>query len=905
MKIRKMLIFAIVSILILAAFSGVSSARISILQENLKDHGKVSFLKEKDEYLIKGHNGVNFLGKMFYTYLPINLPPEYQAEGKAIEFTGEISFRKLFTLDGIWHIIRGILPIKLIEINEHEPLLIHSPLNVSEGVDFTIRVTDDIDNPIENAMVTVSWLKCIFYTNSDGYLKLKSPLVESHTRHYISASKEGYVSDNNEIIIINNNPQKFSITSPQNGATIEGMVEVVVSFSNYDPLVVEVRINDGEWHELECIIGCSIGPCSSPDNCLPAECSGNCIYKLDTNELNDGKHKIEARLFNGNYSYDSIYVYVANNIPVIYGKVTELVSDPEPPIVITGEGGECDDRCESVNEFDPRVQEPDWIYCDSSCCWEGSARPISAVCGYNSGEKICDHRCETYPVIPDPCQGNGTLVNCDRECCGIEPQCDPETGICYEIDGVQCGYCVTEDPKPIANATVLAFPSYTIDAISEMPEPYFETKTDANGRYSLNVVAGNLEVVVVKNGYEKAEKIVSMLPGEHRNLDFQLKKNQNPDTSVIYGTVTEFVSEPEPPIVITGEGGECDGRCESVNEFDPRVQEPDWVYCDSSCCWEGSARPISAVCGYNSGEKPKPCDPLCEVYPVIQDPCEGNGTFVSCDDECCGLEPHCDPETGICVEPVGAQCGYCVMETPVEPIPIANASVLVYPLYPDIPSDIAPSEVYEPYYNTLTDENGNYSIEVKPGTYEVVVIKEGYEKKSKALTVQPEEKKKLDFQLSKIQNTKPIKFDISLKQQIFAPGEPIYVFSTLTNVGKTEIRVNEMDLSTESLDFRILTPDGKIIHYIGPLADCYPPSINLEPGEKHTIKIDLTDKLFPFGENYEQPYKFTTNGEYKIKGYYRSFGKSCDNPIQYEDIWIGNLASQESKFTIQRDIPNN
>jgi len=111
----------------------------------------------------------------------------------------------------------------------------------------------------------------------------------------------------------------------------------------------------------------------------------------------------------------------------------------------------------------------------------------------------CDPRCQLYPVIPDPCGGNGVFVPCDPECCGLcYPNPDDPNPQPYPV-GVQCGYCV-------------------------------------------------------------------------------------PDS-------------------------ECDPRCHGVSEFDPCVQQPDWVDCNPECCWGDGPRPISAVCGYNLGdfiEKPIP-----------------------------------------------------------------------------------------------------------------------------------------------------------------------------------------------------------------------------------------------------------------------------------------------------------
>lgn len=113
--------------------------------------------------------------------------------------------------------------------------------------------------------------------------------------------------------------KEFSITAPCDGDTVRGLTDVMVSFSNYDPLKVELRIDDGPWIEVSCIIGCSIG-CPEPDSgysCI-STCFGSGTYNWDTSEVENGEHKIKARLqtHEGTCVYDSIYVIVDNQVPV-------------------------------------------------------------------------------------------------------------------------------------------------------------------------------------------------------------------------------------------------------------------------------------------------------------------------------------------------------------------------------------------------------------------------------------------------------------------------------------------------------------------------------------------------------------------------------------------------------------
>ena len=227
------------------------------------------------------------------------------------------------------------------------------------------------------------------------------------------------------------------------------------------------------------------------------------------------------------------------------------------------------------------------------------------------------------------------------------------------------------------------------------------------------------------------------------------------------------------------------------------------------------------------------------------------------------------------------------------PIPLDDVKIEVFS------QNQIDGSIREPLYETITDSAGSYKIaDVLPGEYKVVASKEGYKDISKNIKLEPREAKTVDFKLYKM----PIglKFDIQVNEEHIA-GDSILVTAALENMGEDSLCLSEMGLIFQSLDFLILTPDEKILHYVGALVDCRPPHIKLNHGEKHTATVDLTDDENPFGEAYGFPpmsYDFSKPGEYEIKGIYNSFKDSCED----EEIGIEmRLESPAHKFTVIGD----
>lgn len=110
-------------------------------------------------------------------------------------------------------------------------------------------------------------------------------------------------------------------------------------------------------------------------------------------------------------------------------------------------------------------------------------------------------------------------------------------------------------------------------------------------------------------------------------------------------------------------------------------------------------------------------------------------------------------------------------------------------------------------------------------------------------------------------------FTISLDKQVYMVKEEILVTANLKNTGESTVKVSEMLLELETLDFIILTPNHRKIHYIGEVIKRDPDVIELAPGKSIELVVDLTSEQFG-DENGE--YESVKTGQYTIVGIYRS-----------------------------------
>ena len=129
-------------------------------------------------------------------------------------------------------------------------LILFIPSEVIEGESFEARVTDIIDNPIENAIISCDVFPTYeFQTNREGIAVLTAPNVEEDTTYDLTARKEGYqsgvskikVKDNASfpeeqlVIIVTSSAieeEEFTVTITANGVPIEN-VEIFFNSETY------------------------------------------------------------------------------------------------------------------------------------------------------------------------------------------------------------------------------------------------------------------------------------------------------------------------------------------------------------------------------------------------------------------------------------------------------------------------------------------------------------------------------------------------------------------------------------------------------------------------------------------------------------------------------------------------
>jgi hypothetical protein len=109
-----------------------------------------------------------------------------------------------------------------------------------------------------------------------------------------------------------------------------------------------------------------------------------------------------------------------------------------------------------------------------------------------------------------------------------------------------------------------------------------------------------------------------------------------------------------------------------------------------------------------------------------------------------------------------------------------------------------------------------------------------------------------------------------------------------------------MDVKLRSLDFEIVTPEGKQIHYLGPFEGIRE-AVKLDPMDSISYEINLTSSNVTFGETMEvpgeliAPYHFPP-GDYIIRGVYISYQTLTMESANY---FQGAMFSSFYEFTIK------
>ena len=135
-----------------------------------------------------------------------------------------------------------------------ESMTLTAPYSVLERQLFEIKVFSSGGSPVDNVAITVGWTGQISYTNIEGTLILSAPEVSKDTHYTIEARKEGYLSDEAQILIRNQEPTTIQLLTPNGGENWSGTQDIEwtlnVSANNYS-IIIEYRFGQtGEWETI-------------------------------------------------------------------------------------------------------------------------------------------------------------------------------------------------------------------------------------------------------------------------------------------------------------------------------------------------------------------------------------------------------------------------------------------------------------------------------------------------------------------------------------------------------------------------------------------------------------------------------------------------------------------------------
>ncbi len=153
--------------------------------------------------------------------------------------------------------------------------------------------------------------------------------------------------------------------------------------------------------------------------------------------------------------------------------------------------------------------------------------------------------------------------------------------------------------------------------------------------------------------------------------------------------------------------------------------------------------------------------------------------------------------------------------------------------------------------------------------------------------------------ITKVVNEPKLTFDIKIEDE-FLIKDSIPVQAILKNIGEESVKVSEMNLKVQTLDFLINTPDGEILHYIGDVERRMPDVVELTSNEELTYEVEDITVESIFGPEKGIGYEFI-NGDYSIKGVYVS-GEHSD--VEQIDIVIDEFTSKEYNFKITKNEPD-
>ncbi|HEB37407.1 MAG TPA: PEGA domain-containing protein [Thermoplasmatales archaeon] len=540
----------LVSILIISSLGATTFAAsrkiVRPLYRVFEDTGVVQKVEYK--YLINGDRGVMFMGRLWRSYDPLNLPEKFRVDGMSVKFEAKIAIYRLRGLTNF--LIYKYLPIEIMEINSLERI---------KGF-----VTDEVTHkPIIGAKIVLEsrappsdWKvldECI--SDGKGQYEFKSVDFDLKMSYRIRTFKEGYRTFEYSLppvpsgktrflnISLINIKEKFSIDYPKDGDTISGKIVIRGRIYDSEIKAIWVSIDKGEWRKAE------IYWLGLPDP------SSNAIaiwqYEWDTREVTDGKHVISVRTwYGGSYIYKHVTIIVKNDLSVICGQVTEAPIIPiiqansnESSLEIAGkpiEGAEV--AAYPLQPDDSRsIYPPLYVtYTDENGTYElklpsGGYMVEVTKEGYEKSSKSVYIKPGeikkldlTLHKIWIKSKMYGRVI--EAPIIGIDDKNSPQ----YNNTKLLLPY------KPIPNARVVAYPKKPVPLDNVSLDRFYETFTDENGYYEMELPPGCYVVKVTKKGYHPVIRDVCLAYGEQKKVDLALMREYS--TATIYGKVTEYHS---------------------------------------------------------------------------------------------------------------------------------------------------------------------------------------------------------------------------------------------------------------------------------------------------------------------------------------------------------------------------
>ncbi len=486
-----------------------------IFSKQLEGTGTVKESNLKEKYIIETDKEIKIMGLSFDKLYPINQEDVIKEDGLEVEYQVKFSLfmsPRLFLIC----IFLQALPVHLISMKPVED----PEESIIEGY-----VKDEEENPISEAKIIVksmveSELNKVAEAVTDdlGYYKMKV----SSGLYMVSACKEGYKEESKEVAV---EPEEikeinFTLSELENVVltldTVPG--ELPLDLFSLDPEPLEIMpTTDGKLHA---------------------------VYEQGTEVEITVQEEHEDHVFD-HWSNDA--EGDENPLEVLMQEDKEIIANYE-----IEEENQPPEACFEYNPEQPIVGEN--LVLNASCSEDSDGEIVKYSWVIRHGEQEIDtFEGKIIEIIP-PVAG---LYNVELSVLDDDEASDSiskDIQVAEEVNdknGTIKGVVTDEEEKPIADAHVKAR-----KLLSMNPDKIFETNTDEEGYYELELKPGLYLVSVRKLGYKTAVKTVHIRAEETKIVNFTMKQDEEnlpPEAN--------FTVEPEEPVV--GEPVIFDGRVSS------------------------------------------------------------------------------------------------------------------------------------------------------------------------------------------------------------------------------------------------------------------------------------------------------------------------------------------------------